>query len=290
MPTTDNIFQERPEPSLRIPPVSISLGFGLITVVGLLMQTPSTSIQQAPEEALVTFVWSAALVLACWWTLSLTLCLLANYSQSAVLHRISLRITLPLARRMARGSVALGLVALPSCASQQTTQPEMVLVESGVPTSPPLSEISVLSELPPLLAEPTTSTTTTAEVATSEPSTTATSPTSTSLNTDSTDSTDSTIGLDTYDGSDEEPSVEPAKPSHTVMQGENLWSIARGHLIRSGNPDPTTAEVGTYWAGLLEANRSLLISGDPNLIYPGEVLQMPIPAAIDRRDSVGQLR
>jgi nucleoid-associated protein YgaU len=68
-----------------------------------------------------------------------------------------------------------------------------------------------------------------------------------------------------------EPAAIPhASRRYTVRPGDNLWSIARATL--GGAAD---AEVAPYWDALIAANRSRLRSGDPNLIYPGEVLGLP---------------
>lgn len=53
-----------------------------------------------------------------------------------------------------------------------------------------------------------------------------------------------------------------------------MWVIARRHLAKDGAA-PTNAEVDAYWRKLIEANRDTIRSGDPNLIYPGEILAMP---------------
>jgi len=74
------------------------------------------------------------------------------------------------------------------------------------------------------------------------------------------------------------PAAPPARAAipHTSRQyivgpGDNLWSIARAALGRNARDD----EVAPYWKALIAANRSYLRSGDPNLIFPGEVLGLP---------------
>jgi nucleoid-associated protein YgaU len=59
---------------------------------------------------------------------------------------------------------------------------------------------------------------------------------------------------------------------YQVVLGDNLWTIAREHLTeaRGGADQPTTREVAAYWLRVIEANRDRLVSGDPDLIYPGE--------------------
>jgi len=70
------------------------------------------------------------------------------------------------------------------------------------------------------------------------------------------------------------PSPPPAI-THTVATGENLWRIADGRLQAEFGTRPTTAVVAEYWRRLIDANRMTLRSGDPNLIYPGEIIAIP---------------
>jgi hypothetical protein len=45
---------------------------------------------------------------------------------------------------------------------------------------------------------------------------------------------------------------------------------------RSGGArKPPNREVATYWLQVIEANQGRLVSGDPDLIYPGETIVMP---------------
>jgi nucleoid-associated protein YgaU len=69
----------------------------------------------------------------------------------------------------------------------------------------------------------------------------------------------------------------PVQASHVVVAGENLWTIAQEHLAeaRGGADEPTTREVAAYWLRVVEANRDRLLSGDPDLIYPGEEIVLP---------------
>lgn len=78
------------------------------------------------------------------------------------------------------------------------------------------------------------------------------------------------------------PLVPVATPEtsveHVVQPGECLWSIAADELAlttartRDAIAD---AEVAAYWVELMAANHGRLASGDPNLIYPGEVVLLP---------------
>jgi hypothetical protein len=76
----------------------------------------------------------------------------------------------------------------------------------------------------------------------------------------------------------------PAAPAHTdptvpttrvvVRAGDNLWSIARTALRTSAN-GPADPQVAQYWYAVIAANRATLRSGDPSLIYPGEIVTLP---------------
>ena len=65
-----------------------------------------------------------------------------------------------------------------------------------------------------------------------------------------------------------------AAANYTVEHGDNLWLIAERHL-RSEVPEPSAEDVAGYWQLVITANRATLRSGDPNLIYPGEVVRLP---------------
>jgi nucleoid-associated protein YgaU len=67
----------------------------------------------------------------------------------------------------------------------------------------------------------------------------------------------------------------PAPAMHVVVAGDNLWRIAADHLSALGNARPDDHTVASYWRLVIAANRATLRSGDPNLIYPGEIVLLP---------------
>jgi nucleoid-associated protein YgaU len=74
------------------------------------------------------------------------------------------------------------------------------------------------------------------------------------------------------------PKPPEARP-YTVVAGDNLWTIARDRLIEAragGSGKPTIREVAAYWLQVIDANRHRLRSGDPDLIYPGERIDLPL--------------
>ena len=172
---------------------------------------------------------------------------------------------MPLARRLAQGSLALGLVALPACGSTTDGRPEMVLVQSGVSTT--ISSTTISSQQ----FEVTTSvayqapTSTVESISTSVPSTLTDSPTE----------ADIPSSPETLTQSAESTEAGP----HVVSKGENLWSIAKAQLTKSNGMVPSNAEISPYWAQLIEQNRDSLSSGNANLIYPGESIQLPATPA-----------
>ncbi|MGH8915058.1 MAG: LysM peptidoglycan-binding domain-containing protein [Acidimicrobiia bacterium] len=67
----------------------------------------------------------------------------------------------------------------------------------------------------------------------------------------------------------------PFESSVLVADGDHLWKISQNRIEqvmgRVAEPD----EVASYWRLVIEVNRDQLISGDPDLIYPGEVISLP---------------
>lgn len=58
----------------------------------------------------------------------------------------------------------------------------------------------------------------------------------------------------------------------TVEPGDSFWSIATELLADATGHEPTDVEVAPYWRLLIDANRDRLVSGDPDLIVPGQEL------------------
>ena len=65
---------------------------------------------------------------------------------------------------------------------------------------------------------------------------------------------------------------------HRVVEGDNLWTIARDHLARVTRrraADLSEREIARYWLDVVDANRAGLRSGDPDVIFPGETIKLP---------------
>jgi hypothetical protein len=68
----------------------------------------------------------------------------------------------------------------------------------------------------------------------------------------------------------------PAR-TYEVRAGDNLWRISRGELVIRGNAQPDDSTIARYWQAVIAANRTTLRSGNPNLIFPGELVALPEP-------------
>lgn len=71
---------------------------------------------------------------------------------------------------------------------------------------------------------------------------------------------------------------------YTIRPGDSLWLVAEHQVAASGPAAaPDERAVARYWLALVDANRATLRSGNPGLVYPGEVVVLPqVPARPSR--------
>jgi nucleoid-associated protein YgaU len=70
------------------------------------------------------------------------------------------------------------------------------------------------------------------------------------------------------------------KTTVTVQPGDHLWKISAQHLASVMNEEPASGEIAPYWRQVVSINEVTLRSGDPDLIYPGEIVVLPdVPTA-----------
>ncbi|MBW3618833.1 MAG: hypothetical protein KY461_01195 [Actinobacteria bacterium] len=82
------------------------------------------------------------------------------------------------------------------------------------------------------------------------------------------------------------PVPQPPRPPSrtvTVAEGDHLWLIA-ARALAAARGVPVDAlpshDLARYWADTVAVNRSTVRSGDPDLVFPGEVVRLPpIPAS-----------
>ena len=194
----------------------------------------------ADGELLALWVaWTAALAVAAWHGVGAVLCAAATVAPNMVtLGRIS-RCSPRLVRRVAGVTCTASVVLTPGAATAATVEPSLA--------RPPASADEPFVRAP---QDPT-------EVAPVDP---VTPPPAPMTNT--------------------EPSAAPitATRSHVVVQGDNLWRIAAAELSRvTGDANPSDGAIVPYWRRVVDGNRATLRSGDPSLIYPGEIVTLPAP-------------
>lgn len=74
------------------------------------------------------------------------------------------------------------------------------------------------------------------------------------------------------------PSSPAPNQAWRVEPGDHFWSMAEQTLTRAWGRAPTDGEVVPYWRAVIEANRaSLADRGNPDLLYPGQLLTVPPP-------------
>lgn len=67
--------------------------------------------------------------------------------------------------------------------------------------------------------------------------------------------------------------ANPGPETWIVEAGDHLWAIAAETVAdRTGHTDDES--VGTYWQRLIEANRHV-VGDDPDLIHPGQIIELP---------------
>ena len=64
---------------------------------------------------------------------------------------------------------------------------------------------------------------------------------------------------------------------YTVQTGDNMWSIASDCLTAREGKAPSADRIAEVWRQMIDLNRGRIISGDPDLIFPGEQLLVPPP-------------
>jgi hypothetical protein len=74
------------------------------------------------------------------------------------------------------------------------------------------------------------------------------------------------------------PSSDFSGNAHEVVvrPGDNMWDLTASHLEEHLGDAPTNSEIVPAWLDVIEANRESIRSGDPDLIYPGEILELPL--------------
>jgi nucleoid-associated protein YgaU/DNA-binding SARP family transcriptional activator len=85
-----------------------------------------------------------------------------------------------------------------------------------------------------------------------------------------------TVDADDATNDNNSPAAQAASDATvTVEPNDNFWGIAEQHLTDTLGRQPTNNETADYWQQLIDANRDLLVTGNPSLIYPGQQFNLP---------------
>jgi nucleoid-associated protein YgaU len=238
------------------------------TVAGLLFVQPAfdRSVLAQGDELGVAVAWCAALAAGVWLVVTTGACLLAVSSARPALARRTARYSLPGVQRLVEVAIAsscIALPALPAAATPAPPSPYSVFVRDEpvvrAPTSTPTST--------PLSTRPASPTSSPQPVA---PPNTSAERSATAPNDD-----EPTGTPDRRPARTEAPQLRPVPArAYVVQSGDNLWRIARVTLA-DADGRLTDRDVARYWRAVIDANRSTLRSGDPSLIYPGEIVSLP---------------
>jgi hypothetical protein len=210
-----------------------------------------------PVDVLSAVIRLIALGCAWWLLVTTAACILVRVCRLSAGIRLTAAITLPAVRRAVDRALVVSVVvgtlsgAMPTARADTggpgVTDPPIVVVRPDAPTaSVRAGRTDGIAGLPGTTAVPAAA-----------PVTTAASPTP---------------------AASPPPVAPPIAGSVTVVAGDNLWVIAARQLAAATARERASVsdeEVARYWVGVCERNRPRLVSGDVNLIYPGEVVELP---------------
>lgn len=77
-----------------------------------------------------------------------------------------------------------------------------------------------------------------------------------------------TVGVEESPASEHASRLEiTAAKDYRVSPGDSFWTIAAARA---------PADITSFWLEMIELNLQTIRSGDPNLIFPGEILRLPV--------------
>jgi hypothetical protein len=159
--------------------------------------------------------------------------------------------TLPAIRRVVDGALAVSLVTTGAVASGAGVAHAAPPPSTSTPSGVRSGRAHVLESFPPAPTSPSSPAPPPAPSSDLDPPSPAPSPT---------------------------PRADAPVDRHVVVAGDNLWTIAAAEVARTtgrSTSELTDREIASYWVELVTAARPGLRSGNPNLVYPGEVVPLP---------------
>lgn len=235
-------------------------GFFLLRIGGeAWIPTPSEILDSPPDEAVIGCIWLATLSVVAWLLCSalLSVCAYTVRIPAAIraVEWMTVRPVRRLARRLAAVVLAVGSMSASYPAGAVHLPPVPMVVSSG-------QELTVDSHTD-MITGVTTPMPTVGETG---PSVARTGQSAGKVGV----STPPTLRTGDGKAASTGGSIE-----YVVQPGDSIWSVSFVHLHRSRTgpvPDP---EVLRVWRQVVDLNRGRLRSGDPDLIFPGEILTLP---------------
>jgi len=230
--------------------LGLVLTFLVVAIVflhGLAAEFPiSALVDDSLELALGSIARLVGLAVAYWLIGSTVLLLAARLARLPAAVRALSPLTWRPLRKLVESSVASTLVLALSSPASATVDPGYVPVPAG---------------------DPTTTTTT------SPLSTTSTVPITTPPNPSNPPAATIYLPIEPSRAEAVAPTMTPTEV--VVRPGDNMWLLAERHLNDLTGEPAGDAVVAPYWLAVIAANKDRIRSGDPDLIFPGEVLVLP---------------
>jgi hypothetical protein len=257
-------------------PMLMLLAASALTLAALLAtrpRLPGGPASWSGDDLACAGLWSAAMIASAWLAATTLACGAAvARGRTRTAHRIACCAP-PLARRLLQGALVSTWALVPAVAYAAPSAPVTIHVSTGgrLSSGSPRTETNDA----PVVRAPAPGSTTTPPTTTRPAATHPTAPTTIAP------APDSARAPSVRRNPTSVASLPARGRAHVVRPGDNLWRIARAQVIRSsGEVQPDDAHIAPYWRRVIEANRATLRSGNPSLIYPGEVVTLP-PLATD---------
>ena len=229
---------------------------------------PDRILTAEPEEAVYGAVWLLAAGITAWVGLTTALSVLAYVTRIPAAVRATRWITIAPIRHLSRRAAALVLavgslsISAPVGAAHAPPVPHVVTVEHPGSTIDPAGG-AILPDLPAGASVP---------IPMAAPNTDHDHPFRSPPDTDRV-----TVPVPHLAGGALDTVQDRGEPSvtYTVQRGDHLWSITARYLAAHLGRAASAEEIATLWRQVIDINRDLIGSGDPNLIFPGERIVLP---------------
>ncbi len=223
-----------------------------------------------PDDAVLVAAWWLAFAVALWFAASVGFWVLAEKlptsPQRRHWHERGAQWTMPGSRHLARGVFAASTLVIPACSTSGPEAPILHAVDVNLSDQTFSANRTSASSQSPTTQLPHSTTSTAADSSsTTSSSTVELAPEPPPIE----------VGIGPHPiALSENAKNDESGATYTVQEGDSLWSIAQAHTTR-GTSSHLSTHVSSYWRQLIQDNAASLRSGDPNLIFVGETINLP---------------